>query len=151
MHKSTSILDFWLLTWAKRAFQIWGRIQWIILHWVHLPLHFFSKISKIHLNLISFFEIFREKLKKHFFYFDLLWVWERPQHSDGTRGVYWWPDFGEGVLRPHGPTPNLGVVEEEELVVVEAKTWQGGLLAVLANPFLVSLKQVKPELLNALI
>ena len=37
------------------------------------------------------------------------------------------PDLGLGVLGPHGAAPDLGVVEEEELVVRHVEARQVGL------------------------
>ena len=47
------------------------------------------------------------------------------------------PDLGLGVLRSHGAAPDLGVVEEEQLVVSHVEAGQVGLRAVQCNPLLV--------------
>ena len=47
------------------------------------------------------------------------------------------PDLGLGVLRPHGAAPDLGVVEEEELVVRHVQSRQVRLGAVKSDPLLV--------------
>ena len=47
------------------------------------------------------------------------------------------PDLGLGVFRPHGAAPDLGVVEEEELVVRHVQSRQVRLGAVKSDPLLV--------------
>ena len=47
------------------------------------------------------------------------------------------PDLGLGILRSHGAAPDLGVVEEEQLVVRHIEARQVGLGAVQGNPLLV--------------
>ena len=47
------------------------------------------------------------------------------------------PDLGLGILRSHGAAPDLGVVEEEELVVRHVEARQVRLGAVQGNPLLV--------------
>ena len=47
------------------------------------------------------------------------------------------PDLGLGILRSHGAAPDLGVVEEEQLVVRHVEPRQVGLRAVQADPLLV--------------
>ena len=47
------------------------------------------------------------------------------------------PDLGLGVLGPHGAAPDLGVVEEEELVVRHVQSRQVRLRAVKSDPLLV--------------
>lgn len=42
---------------------------------------------------------------------------ERPQHPDKARRVDRGPDLGQGVLRSHRSAPDLGVVQEEQLIV----------------------------------
>ena len=51
--------------------------------------------------------------------------------------MYRGPDLGEGVLGSHGAAPDLGVVEEEELVVGHVQSRQVGLGAVESHPLLV--------------
>jgi hypothetical protein len=47
-----------------------------------------------------------------------LWrIRKRSQHSDGAGRMNRRSDFAEGVFRPHSSAPDLGVVEEEELIV----------------------------------
>ena len=48
------------------------------------------------------------------------------------------PDLRLGVLWPHGAAPDLGVVEEEQLVVGHVETRQVRFLSMQLNPFLVS-------------
>ena len=47
------------------------------------------------------------------------------------------PDLGLGILRSHGAAPDLGVVEEEQLVVRHVEARQVRLGAVQGNPLLV--------------
>ena len=50
------------------------------------------------------------------------------------------PDLGLGVLRSHGAAPDLGVVEEEQLVVSHVHPGQVGLRSVDRHPLLVGAK-----------
>ena len=47
------------------------------------------------------------------------------------------PDLGLGILGSHGAAPDLGVVEEEQLVVSHVEAGEVGLRAVQSNPLLV--------------
>ena len=59
------------------------------------------------------------------------------QDSDWSGGVNTGPDLGLGVLWSHGAAPDLGVVEEEQLVVRHVEARQVWLLPVDLNPLLV--------------
>ena len=52
------------------------------------------------------------------------------------------PDLGLGILRSHGAAPDLGVVQEEELVVRHVEPGQQRLLAVVPDPLLVCLVEM---------
>jgi hypothetical protein len=47
--------------------------------------------------------------------------------------------LGEGVFWSHGTTPDLSVVEEEQLIVCEVHPRQFRLLSIFRYPLLVSL------------
>jgi hypothetical protein len=67
------------------------------------------------------------------------WVWQWTQYPDWTGWMNRWPYFRKSVFWPHRTTPDLGVVEEEELVVCEVYPREARLLSVLRHPLLVSL------------
>ena len=64
-------------------------------------------------------------------------VGERSEDPDRSWRVDAGPDLGLGVLRSHGAAPDLGVVEEEQLVVRHVEARQVWLLPVDLNPLLV--------------
>ena len=64
-------------------------------------------------------------------------VRERAEHPDGAGRVDAGADLGLGVFRPHGAAPDLGIVEEEELVMRHVEAGQVGLLTVQLHPPLV--------------
>ena len=76
---------------------------------------------------------------------------ERTDHPDRTRRMDRRPDLRQGVLVAHRAAPDLGVVEEEELVVGELDAWESGLLAVGSHPLLVRLQTVSPNGINSVI
>ena len=59
------------------------------------------------------------------------------QDSDWSGGVNTGPYLGLGVLWSHGAAPDLGVVEEEQLVVRHVEARQVWLLPVDLHPLLV--------------
>ena len=72
-------------------------------------------------------------------------VRERAEHPDGAGRVHAGADLGLGVFRPHGAAPDLGVVEEEQLIVSHVEPGQVKLLAVKLHPLLVSPIRLKQE------
>lgn len=68
-------------------------------------------------------------------------VTQRPYHPDRSWGVNGWPDLRQGIFRPHSATPDLGVVQKKELIVVETDARKSGLLSVSAHPLLVRLNE----------
>ena len=50
-------------------------------------------------------------------------VGEGADNSDWTRGMDCGPDPGEGIFRPHGPAPDLRVVQEKYLIMGKAQAW----------------------------
>jgi len=64
-----------------------------------------------------------------------------PQDTDESRRVDRGPDLGQSVLRPHRSTPDLGVVEKEQLVVGHVQAGQLLLPPVQCLPFLVGLEK----------
>ena len=64
-------------------------------------------------------------------------VGERTKNPDRPGRVDTRPDLGLGVLGAHGAAPDLGVVEEEQLVVSHVQSGQLRLRAMQLNPLLV--------------
>lgn len=71
---------------------------------------------------------------------EVLRVGERPEDADGSQRVHGGPDLGEGVFGAHCSTPDSGVVEEEQLVVVEFDPREQLLLSVPLDPLAIGLK-----------
>lgn len=71
---------------------------------------------------------------------EILRVGERTDNADYSGRVHRASDLRECILRSHRAAPDLGVVEEEELVVGQIKSRQVGLLAVRRHPLSVSSK-----------
>lgn len=71
---------------------------------------------------------------------EILRVGERTDNADYSGRVHRASDLRECILRSHRAAPDLGVVEEEELVVGQIKPGQVGLLAVRRHPLSVSPK-----------
>ena len=64
--------------------------------------------------------------------------------GEGAQDPYWtWrmdtrPYLRLCIFRPHGATPDLGVVKEEQLIVGHVQAWQICFFSVQLNPLLVS-------------
>lgn len=71
---------------------------------------------------------------------EILRIGERTDNADYSRRVHWASDLCKCILGSHGAAPDLGVVEEEKLVVGEIEPRQICLLTMKRHPLFVSPK-----------
>lgn len=67
-------------------------------------------------------------------------VRQRSQDPDGSRRMDAGPDLGQRIFWTHRPAPDLGVVQEEQLVMGQIQSGQLGFFSVLTHPFAICLK-----------